>query len=88
MSRLQNIVIADLLIKIKQIINASRFKLAQTINSELILTYWEIEKAIVEKEESNNFDNKSSRQIILEISRRCLDICLGHSVLDIINYES
>lgn len=88
MSRLQNIVVADLLIKIKQIINASRSKLAQTINSELIQTYWEIGKAIVEKEGTNNFDNKSSQQIILEMSRRCLDICLGHTVLDIINYES
>ncbi|MFA6596990.1 MAG: DUF1016 N-terminal domain-containing protein [Ignavibacteriaceae bacterium] len=70
MSRLQNIAIADLLIKIKQIINASRSKLAQTINSELIQTYWEIGKAIVEKEGTNNFDNKSSRQIILELSKQ------------------
>jgi len=69
MGRLQNIVIADLLVKIKQIIGASRAKLAQTINSELLLTYWEIGKAIVEKEKTNNFDNRSSRQIILELSR-------------------
>lgn len=70
MSRLQNIVIADLLIKIKQIITASRSKLAQTINNELIQTYWEIGKAIIEKERTNNFDNKSSRQIILELSKQ------------------
>lgn len=70
MSRLQNIVIADLLIKIKQIIDASRSKVAQTINNELIQTYWEIGKAIVEKEETNNFDNKSSRQIVLELSKQ------------------
>lgn len=63
MSRLQNIVITDLLLKIKQIINASRSKVAQTINSELIQTYWEIGKAIVEKERTNNFDNKSAGKL-------------------------
>ena len=70
MSALQNIVVADLLIKIKQIINTSRIKLAQTINNELIHTYWEIGKVIVEKEKINNYDNKSSRQIILDLSKQ------------------
>lgn len=44
MSNLQNIAAADLILKIKQIINTSRNKLAQTINNELIHTYWEIGK--------------------------------------------
>lgn len=70
MSNSQNIVVADLLIKIKQIINTSRTRLAQTINNELIKTYWEIGKVIVEKEKTNNYDNKSSRQIILELSKQ------------------
>lgn len=70
MNRSQNIVIDDLLIKIKQIIVASRTKVAQIINNELILTYWEIGKVIVEKEKTNNFDNKSGRQIILELSKQ------------------
>ena len=70
MSHLENIVIADLFIKIKQIINASRSKLAQTINNELIQTYWQIGKAIVEKEKTNNYDDKSSRQIILDLSKQ------------------
>ena len=69
-SNSQNIVVADLLIKIKQIINTSRTRLAQTINNELIKTYWEIGKVIVEKEKTNNYDNKSSRQIILELSKQ------------------
>lgn len=70
MSNLQNIGVADLILKIKQIINTSRNKLAQTINNELIHTYWEIGKVIVEKEKINNYDNKSSRQIILELSKQ------------------
>lgn len=70
LSGMQTNVIDDLLIQIKKIIEVSRTKLAQTINNELILTYWEIGKTIVEKELSNNFDDKSSRQIILELSKQ------------------
>lgn len=70
MTNMQKNVIDDLIIQIKKIIDASRTKLAQTINNELIKTYWEIGKVIVEKEKINNYDNKSSRQIILELSKQ------------------
>ena len=55
---------------IKTIISQSRKKVASKINTELILTYWEIGKVIVNRERSENVDNKSSRQLIINLSKR------------------
>lgn len=46
----------------------ARKNVAKSINSELIATYWEIGKLIVEVESSSKFDHKSSRQLILNLS--------------------
>ena len=65
-----NIIIPELLDSISKIIIDARKRVTQTINNELIATYWAIGKEIVEKERINNIDNQTSRQIILQLSKQ------------------
>ena len=67
---LNNILVPELLDSISKIIVAARNRVVQTINHELIVTYWKIGKEIVEKEQINNIDNQTSRQIILQLSKQ------------------
>ena len=60
----------DLLKSIKQIVAKARKNIYQKINNELINTYWLIGKEIVDMERINNIDNKTSRQIILTLSKQ------------------
>jgi len=55
---------------IKSIIENSRKTIVENINLTLVLAYWQVGKIIVENEHNNNFDNKSSRQIILSLSKK------------------
>ena len=64
------ILIPELFESIRNLIANARHHLVQTINNELITTYWSIGKEIVEKEEKNHIDNQTSRQIILQLSRQ------------------
>ena len=57
-----------LLDSIRSIILKVRKNVAKSINSELLATYWEIGKLIVEVESNSKFDHKSSRQLILKLS--------------------
>ncbi|AZA53898.1 YhcG family protein [Chryseobacterium sp. G0201] len=59
----------DLVENIKSIILSGRKNISHKINQELILTYWRIGKEIVDTEKINNLDNKTSRQIILNLSK-------------------
>lgn len=54
---------------IKEIIQDARKKVAINVNIELIATYWKIGKTIVENEQKKRIDNKSSRQLILSLSK-------------------
>jgi predicted nuclease of restriction endonuclease-like (RecB) superfamily len=54
---------------IKSIILSARKNVSQKVNQELILSYWRIGKEIIETEQRNNVDNKTSRQIILNLSK-------------------
>ncbi len=54
---------------IKKIIFAARKNVYQKVNQELVLTYWQIGKEIVDTEKKNNIDNQTSRQIILNLSK-------------------
>lgn len=54
---------------IKAIIGSARKSISQKINHELVLTYWKIGEEIVNTENVNNLDNKTSRQIILNLSK-------------------
>jgi len=60
----------NLLENIKQIVLNARKNISQKVNQELILTYWQIGKEIVETEQKNHIDNATSRQIILNLSKQ------------------
>ncbi len=59
----------SLIDSIKNIILNARKNMLQTINNDLILTYWQIGKEIIETEQKNKIDLKSTRQIILNLSK-------------------
>ncbi len=68
MKRALNNIDTNLLESIKHIVLTARKSVSQKVNQELILTYWQIGKEIVETEQKNNIDNQTSRQIILHLS--------------------
>ena len=70
LENLNNILVPELLDSISKIIVDARKRVVQTVNNELIATYWRIGKEIVEKEQINNIDNQTSRQIILQLSKQ------------------
>ena len=55
---------------IKEIIINSRTNIVKKVNHALIATYWQIGSEIVANEKRNKIDNKSSRQIILSLSKQ------------------
>ena len=55
---------------IKEIIVKSRTNIIRKVNHALIATYWQIGKEIVQNEQRNQIDNRSSRQIILSLSKQ------------------
>lgn len=76
MSNSQNIsnLDANLLESIKSIILSARKSTLQKVNQDIIVAYWQIGKEIVETEQKNNIDNKTSRQIILNLSQQLSQI--------------
>jgi len=54
---------------IREIIKDARKRVARNVNIELIATYWKIGKTIVENEQTKKIDSKSSRQLILSLSK-------------------
>lgn len=76
----------ELIENIRLIILKARTKVAQNINSELLTTYWLIGKEIIEHESNNKIDKKSSRQIILELSKQLTnDLGKGFSRANLFN---
>lgn len=64
-------------------------KVSKIINNELLLTYWQIGKAIVEKEKEHNFSDQTIRQIILQISKELSgEIGKGFSRSNLFNMRS
>ncbi len=61
--------ISELIEEIHNLVKNSRNRIATNINTELLLTYWNIGKIIIEKETNSNIDNQTSRKIILQISK-------------------
>lgn len=59
----------NMILEIKQIINNARQNVARQVNNELLLAYWQIGKTIVESEQNKNFDDKTIRQLILNLSK-------------------
>ena len=70
MERELNNIDTNLLESIKHIVLNARKSVSQKVNQELVLTYWQIGKEIVETEQKNNIDNQTSRQIILNLSKQ------------------
>ncbi len=62
-----------LLENIKSIVLTARKNVFQKVNHELIITYWQIGREIIETEQKNNIDNQTSRQIILNLSKLLTD---------------
>jgi len=60
----------SLIENIKEIIINSRTNIVRKVNHALIATYWQIGSEIVANEKRNKIDNKSSRQIILSLSKQ------------------
>jgi predicted nuclease of restriction endonuclease-like (RecB) superfamily len=55
---------------IKQLVEQARLSIVHKINTGLLITYWNVGRLIVQKEQLENIDEKSSRQLILELSRK------------------
>jgi len=51
---------------IKEVVETSRKRVNREVNNQLLLTYWQIGKMIIEKKESKT---NTSRQLILELSK-------------------
>ncbi len=60
----------NLVENIKHIILSARKNVYQKVNQELILSYWQIGKEIVNTETKNKIDKQTSRQIILNLSKQ------------------
>lgn len=79
----------DLIESIKTIIVQSRKKVIYNVNNELITTYWNIGKIIIENEKHNNINKKSSRQIILQLSKKLTkDLGKGFSRSNLFNMRN
>lgn len=60
----------ELITSIKQIVLNARKNVFQKVNQELINTYWLVGKEIADMENKNSIDNQTSRQIILNLSKK------------------
>lgn len=71
---------------VKKIILDSRKSAAININHELIAAYWNVGKVTIANEKANSVDTTSSRQIILELSKRLtIEIGRGFSRSNLFN---
>lgn len=59
----------DLLKEIRQLVEQGRHNVVRNINTELLLTYWNIGRLIVDKEHSERYDETSVRNMLLDISK-------------------
>ena len=59
----------DLLKEIRQLVEQARHKVIRNINTELLLNYWSIGRLIVAKEHSEQYDETSVRNMLLDISK-------------------
>lgn len=61
---------------IRLLVEERKKQISRNINNEILLTYWEIGRLIVDKETKNNIGQKSSRVLILDLSK-VLSIQIG-----------
>jgi len=65
---------------IQLLVEKKKRQISRNINNEILLTYWEVGKLIVDRETKKNIDQKSSRVLILELSK-VLSIQIGKGTL-------
>lgn len=58
-----------LLKEIRLLVEQGRHNVVRSINTELLLTYWNVGKLIVDKEHSEKYDETSVRNMLLDISK-------------------
>jgi predicted nuclease of restriction endonuclease-like (RecB) superfamily len=59
----------DLLKEIRQLVEQARQNVIRNINTELLFTYWNVGRLIVEKEKQEKFDDVSLRQMFIDLSK-------------------
>ncbi|MET0392990.1 MAG: PDDEXK nuclease domain-containing protein, partial [Chitinophagaceae bacterium] len=59
----------SLLKQIRQLVEQGRHAVARHINTELLFTYWNIGKLIIDREKNDHYDEQTSRQLILHLSK-------------------
>jgi hypothetical protein len=59
----------DIVNQIKSIIEQSRKNVAVTVNHELLRSYWQIGKLIVDSGLTNNFNGMSERTFMIALSK-------------------
>jgi predicted nuclease of restriction endonuclease-like (RecB) superfamily len=58
-----------LLKEIRQLVEQARHNVVRSINTELLLTYWNVGRLIVDKEITEIYDDRGLRQMLLDISK-------------------
>jgi len=59
----------ELLKDITQLVEQAKFNVIRNINTELLHTYWNVGRLIIEREMKDNIDEQSARQLILALSK-------------------
>lgn len=59
----------DMINEIKEVLQSARQNVAQQVNTELLTTYWNIGRIIVEHEQQNKARAEYGRQTLKELSR-------------------
>ena len=59
----------NLLKEIRQLVEHARHNVIKSINKELLLTYWNVGRLIVEMEQEEKFDEFSLRQMFIDLSK-------------------
>ncbi len=59
----------SLLKEIRQLVEQARHNVIKNINTELLLTYWNVGRLIVEMEKEEKFDDFSLRQMFIDLSK-------------------
>ena len=61
---------------IQLLVEERKKQISRNVNNEILLTYWGIGRLIVDREAKKNIDQKSSRALILDLSK-VLSIQIG-----------
>ena len=59
----------SLLKQIRQLVEQARHNVARSINTELLLTYWNVGRLIVEYEQAGNIRAEYGKQLLVDLSK-------------------